>query len=172
MTYKTGDQVVHAVYGVGEVAAVEAMKFDGRQEGLFYRLAFNGSTTVWVQVQDLQDERLRPVTPKRELARYRAVLKAPPVALDQDFQYRRQALETRLKKHTFLQLCELVRDLHGLSGVKELNQHDVNLYKNARAALVQEWASASGLSPERAMQEIEAMLEYGQKLSAELVAED
>ncbi len=168
MAFKPGDHVVHTVYGVGVVDAVEEMEFDGRQKGMFYRLTFSESTTVWVQVQDLRDERLRPLTQKGELSRYRAVLKAPPTILDEDFQYRRQALEVRLKKHTFLNLCELVRDLHNLSELKTLNQHDVTLYKNARAALVQEWAMASGISAEKAEQEIEAMLAQGGKVPATL----
>lgn len=161
MNYKAGDQVVHSAYGVGVVLAVEEMEFTGRRKGMFYRLGFDDTKIVWVPVQDLQEERLRPLTRKGDLARYRAVLKAPPNPLEGDFQNRRMLLENRLKKHSFLVLCEIVRDLSGLRDKKALNNYDLQIYKNARHSLVQEWAAASGLSPVEVDHQIEGMLEQG-----------
>ncbi len=75
MLFKVSDFVVHPDHGVGHVVTLEEKRFSGKEVGLYYELAIQKST-VWVSVGSPEALRLRPVTPKSDLARYRPMLQA------------------------------------------------------------------------------------------------
>jgi RNA polymerase-interacting CarD/CdnL/TRCF family regulator len=160
MDFNQGDQVVHPSYGLGKVITVEEMNFSGNKPRLFYRVDFINST-VWVPVNVPNPRSLRPVTSRRALSRYRRILKSSATPLDDDFRKRQQQLEERSGVGTFHSLCELVRDLHARDHKKPLNGFDLNLLRQARQSLQQEWAAVCGISEAEASHEVEALLNIG-----------
>ncbi|MEJ2600081.1 MAG: CarD family transcriptional regulator [Anaerolineales bacterium] len=159
MNFKKGDRVVHKNFGVGIVVLIEGVNFSGNGPHLFYRVDFN-RTTVWVPVGNRSEGGLRPITPKNHLDQYRALLKSPPVLLDDDFRKRHSELEKRMARGTFQGLCEVIRDLNALSAVKPLNYYERTLFKQSREALVSEWSVTSGLSQSETMGEIDRCLKH------------
>jgi RNA polymerase-interacting CarD/CdnL/TRCF family regulator len=157
MDHQTGDVIVHASFGVGHITAVEEMEFIADEQALFYRVAFD-KTTIWIPVQNEHSSRFRSLTPKADLARYRAVLASKPGLLADDFRIRQDELASRLKQGSFQDLCEIVRDLRAFSTEKELNKSDQTLLNKARLSLEQEWAASSGISQEQASLEIQEIL--------------
>lgn len=159
MNFNIGDRVVHKNFGVGIVISIEGMRLSGSESHLFYRVKFP-KTTVWVPVRHQPEGGLRPITPKSQLYRYRAVLKSSPVSLGRDFRKRHRELEMRMDRGTFQGLCEVIRDLKALNTEKTLNDYERTLYRQSREALILEWSMTSGLSQSEAIGEIDGCLEH------------
>jgi RNA polymerase-interacting CarD/CdnL/TRCF family regulator len=158
MNFSRGDTVVHPSFGVGTVVAIEEMAFAGEGARLFYRVDF-GVTTIWVPLELQQpSSRLRPVTPKADLGRFRTLLNSPPELLDNDFRKRQVELVNRLGLGTFQALCEVVRDLSARNRLKSLGNSESTLLNRTRQALIQEWAAASEKYQADAEGEIDALL--------------
>ena len=162
MSFNQGDHVVHKTFGVGVIESIEGMIFAGTEPRSFYRVDF-AKTTVWVPVDDPSIGGLRPITPKSQLARYRALLKSSPVTLDSDYRKRRIELEKRKDRGSFQGLCEVIRDLNALDAEKPLNYSENKFFRQTREALVLEWSEASGISRSEAMSEIDGCLFMGRQ---------
>lgn len=157
MPYKIGDRVVHPAHGVGSIVGLAEREFGGGTERLYYEIAIPGGM-VWVPVNGPQATRLRPLTDRRELNRYRKLLLSRPALLDQDHRKRQDELSGRLRDGSFQMLCEIVRDLTARGWQKTLSQADSTWLHRAREVLCQEWAVVSGVSREEANLELETIL--------------
>lgn len=162
MEFKTGDDVVHPAHGVGSILRHEERLAAGGEACQYYVLAI-GQTTVWVPVRPDGSTNLRAVTSRQELEQYRVVLKSRPAPLERDHYKRRLDINTRLTLGSFRVLCEIVRDLTALGWVRRISEADATLLQKVRNNLGREWAAAAGLSVPEAMQEIDALLQLGQK---------
>ena len=165
MTFQVGDVVVHPDHGVGHVARLEERRFSGKEAGLYYELTIERST-VWVSVESHEALRLRPVTPRSDLARYRGVLKSRPIPLNKDQRQRHLELAARLKQGTFLVLCEVVRDLTARGWQRPLNETDAASLQRVRGRLCQEWAAADSVSIADATGEVTSLLLESRKAGA------
>jgi CarD family transcriptional regulator len=164
MSYKIGDRVVHPAHGVGSIVGLAERGFGGGVERLYYEIAIPGGM-VWVPVNGPQATRLRPLTDRQELNRYRKLLKSPPELLDQDHRKRQIDLSERLREGSFKVLCEIVRDLTARGRQKPLNQADSTWLRRAREVLCQEWAVVAGVSLEDANEELETILHESSELN-------
>jgi RNA polymerase-interacting CarD/CdnL/TRCF family regulator len=160
MEHKPGDYVVHPHHGVGQITAIEEMEFVAAEKADFYRVDFE-KTTIWVKVHF--DGAIRPMISKSDLSRYCQILESPPVPLAREFNLRQNELEKRLQTLTFQMLCEIVRDLNGLSGEKALNNYEKNIFQRTSRSLNQEWAISSGATLDEATRLIQKMLEKGRQ---------
>ena len=153
MQLKIGDLVVHPAFGMGHIVELEEKQF--YQEGLhpYYKITRH-KQSMWVRVE----AQLRPVTPRSELAHYRDVLKSPPVPLNTNQQQRQWDLVSRLKQGSFQGVCEVMRDLTAWGWQKPLDQADTTTLQKTRDSLSEEWATAAGISPTEASQEIDSWL--------------
>jgi CarD family transcriptional regulator len=157
MQFQVGDYVVHPAYGVGQVDRIEERKFSGTERRLYYEVNIQNGT-VWVPVETQNDSRLRPVTAKKDLARYRSLLKKIPSEMEPDHRKRHTELAERMKAGSFEVMCEIVRDLTARSWRQSLNEADLASLRKARESLCQEWSVAKGISLSDADHEIEALL--------------
>ncbi|MBI5653693.1 MAG: hypothetical protein HZC40_25075 [Chloroflexi bacterium] len=157
MQFQVGDSVFHPVHGVGHIVSVAEKRFVENQARLYYHITV-GKGTLWVPVDAQETIGLRAIISKRDLERYRHVLKSRPVALNEKHSRYRLELAERLKRGEFLALCEIVRDLNALAGRKPLGAADQASLRKAREGLDQEWAAAGGVSIAEATREIEALL--------------
>jgi RNA polymerase-interacting CarD/CdnL/TRCF family regulator len=157
MNFNRGEQVVHRNFGVGKVISIEGMNFTGNQPRLYYQVEFS-KTTIWVPVGGQPTKGLRPLTPRNQLYRFRALLKSPPAKRNDDFYVRKNSLEKLIDQGTFQGLCEVVRDLNAWNWMKPLNSYENVLLKQARATLAKEWSVTSGLSVNEALAEIAGYL--------------
>jgi RNA polymerase-interacting CarD/CdnL/TRCF family regulator len=160
MEFKTGDDVVHPNYGVGNIIRLEERELAASGLRWYYVLAI-GTATVWMPMNADGATPLRAVTRKQDLEQYRAVLSSQPTALDRDYKKRHLALVERLTHSSFRVLCEIVRDLSALGWNRPMGETDATLLKKTRDNLWQEWAVATGQSQEEAIQEVEALLRVG-----------
>ena len=113
MEFKTGDDVVHPNYGVGNIVKMEERELATSGLRWYYVLAI-GTATVWMPVQADGSTTLRAVTRKQDLEQYRTVLSGQPTLLNRDYRKRHLDLIERLTHSSFQVICEIVRDLSAL----------------------------------------------------------
>lgn len=161
MEFRSGDDVVHPNYGVGNIIRLEDRQLAESETRQYYVLAF-GKTTVWTPVQTSGPSPLRPVTAQQDLDRYRTLLKGRPTTLDRDYKKRRLDIQEQLAQGSFQVICEVVRDLTALGWYRPISGIDASVLQRVRAELWQEWAVSTGQSLPDAIQEVNALLEAGE----------
>ncbi|NTU62122.1 MAG: hypothetical protein HGB05_01660 [Chloroflexi bacterium] len=158
MPFKAGDSIVHPTHGVGNIMRLEEKSLIEDQPRWYYVVAVDKST-LWVPVDENNVAGLRAVTSKKDLDRYRAVLKSQPSVLERDHNKRRTLIHERVKHGSFQNLCEVVRDLSAQSWKRPLSEADLTLLQRLSHSLYREWAAAAGVSLPDATAEIQALLQ-------------
>ena len=161
MQYQIGDKVVHPIHGVGNIVAIKEMTLNGDEPRLYYEVAIF-KTRLWVLVNPPVEGRLRPITPKSDLARYHLLLKSRPLPLENNYRIRQNDLITRFKSGTFQALCEIVRDLRARKTFRSLSEFDTTLLSKASDYLFEEWAVMNEVTKNEAALDVEALLVQGQ----------
>ncbi|MBL8056016.1 MAG: hypothetical protein JNK29_04925 [Anaerolineales bacterium] len=164
MSFQVGERVAYPAFGLGRVIARVTKSFFDAETQEFYEVAGEYST-VWVQVNEAEARGRRRLTRREELPRYQAVLAAAPAAVSADARQRQRDLAARLKRDTFQDLCEIVRDLSAYGRAAPLNAEDAAGLQKSRRWLCQEWAAAAGIPFEGATAEVDRLLEAGRRLS-------
>jgi CarD family transcriptional regulator len=162
MEFDAGDYVVHPSYGVGSILRLEEKRLAETEMRLYYVLAVENST-VWVPVNSTGAIGLRRVTPKQELEQYRRILKSKPTVLDRDHHKRRLEINERLKRGSFLALCEVTRDLTAHGWHKPLNDVDASMLHKVRDNLCREWAASEGVTVADVAREVDDLLHVAQE---------
>ncbi len=157
MRYEVGDTVVHPTYGIGKVVEIEDIQYHDTEAHPFYKVSVNNAF-IWVKVDDAGESRLRPLTPRQDLDRYRKLLSSEPTSLNEDRYKRYSEYQDRLKSASFETWCEVVRDLTARGLLKRLNEYDSNTLRRITEILTSEWALSAGISTEEAAQEIKSIL--------------
>lgn len=158
MLYKVGDFIVHPTYGVGSIVRLEEKHLVEDRPRWYYVVVVDKST-LWVPVDEQKGAGLRAVTPRKELDRYRAVLKGRPGTLERDHNKRRTFINERVKQGSFQDLCEAVRDLSAQSWKRPLSEADLSLLQRLSHILYREWAASSNMSLTDATAEVQALLQ-------------
>ena len=162
MHYAVGDTVVHPSYGIGKVVEIEEIQYHDTASHPFYKISVDNAI-IWVQMDDAGESRLRPLTPRQELDRYREVLASVPTPLSEDRYKRYSEYNARLKSPSFETWCEIVRDLTAHSWIKRLNEYDLSTLRKVTVFVTKEWALSAGISSEEATSEIKTILTEAQK---------
>ena len=158
MPFKAGDFIVHPTYGVGNIVRLEEKRLVEDQPRWYYVVVVDKST-LWVPVDEHNAAGLRAVTPKKDLDRYRAVLKSEPGALERDHNKRRTLINERVRQGSFQSLCEAVRDLSAQSWKRPLSEADLTLLQRLSYSLYREWAASADVSLPDATAEVQALLQ-------------
>jgi RNA polymerase-interacting CarD/CdnL/TRCF family regulator len=162
MEFRSGDDVFHPNYGVGNIIRLEQRQLAESETRLYYVLAF-GRTTVWMPVDNGGSSDLRLVTAPRDLEQYRTLLKSRPAELDRDYKKRRLDINAQLAHGSFRGICEIVRDLTALGWHRHLTGIDTSLLTKVRVNLWNEWAASTGQSLPDAIQEVTTLLQAGER---------
>jgi RNA polymerase-interacting CarD/CdnL/TRCF family regulator len=162
MQFKAGDVVVHPVYGVGHITAIEEKQFSELEACLYYQIALPKSN-IWVPIEAQAAIGLRLVTAKGDLDKYRDLIKSRPVLLNSSLPKRHVELASRLKEGSFQTMCEVVRDLTASGWQKPLGATAKATLRKAQERLYQEWAAAAEISIAEATKEIDTLLQATQE---------
>jgi RNA polymerase-interacting CarD/CdnL/TRCF family regulator len=162
MEFRSGDDVVHPNYGVGNIVRLEERQLAEAELRQYYVLAF-GKMMVWMPVHADGATTLRAVTAPRDLDQYRSLLKSRPAALDRDYKKRRLDITEQLAHGSFQVVCEVVRDLTALGWHRPMNEMDASTLKKVRANLWQEWATSTGQPLPEAITEVNDLLKAGEQ---------
>ena len=163
MPFQAGDFIVHPTYGVGNIVRLEEKCLVEDQPRRYYVVAVDKST-VWVPADESNATGLRAITPKKDLDRYRVVLKGQPGSLERDHNKRRMLINERVKQGAFQSLCEAVRDLSAHSWKRPLSEADLTLLQRLSQRLYREWAASAEVSLLDATAEVQALLQEAKQI--------
>jgi RNA polymerase-interacting CarD/CdnL/TRCF family regulator len=159
MSFNVGDHVVHVNHGSGQIVAIKERQFTGSEVRLFYEVATNNKSTVWVPVESAAPSSLRLLISKDDLARCREVLKSEPGRLDPNRRQRYLDVSSRLKLGSFKGMCEVLRDLAAFGWAKPLSDADSLLFRKTLEDICWEWAQVNSEPLAKVRDEITGLLQ-------------
>ncbi|MBN2386247.1 MAG: hypothetical protein JXB85_04450 [Anaerolineales bacterium] len=159
MDIHVGDRVMHWTYGLGQVVGFETRDLAGKT-ALYYAVRVR-DLTIWVPADGKLDDRLRPPTSASGFASLFSILRGPGEPLPPDRHERKLQLVERLKDGRAESICRVIRDLAAYQQERSLNEHDQQLMKRAREALVAEWGYSLSILPAQAESELRLLLTSG-----------
>ena len=168
MQFKVGDSVVHPAYGVGHIVEIEEKRTLEKGRQVYCKLIWP-ERTAWIPIESQATLRLRSVTAKSDLDKYRRLLKSAPMPLPQKHYQRHLELANRLRQGSFQIICEVVRDLTAWGERKPLGPTDKATLQKTQDKLYQEWAAAAGITVEEAIKEVGSLLQANSQASMRVI---
>ncbi len=156
MAFHVGDQVIHWVYGLGEIIQLDEKDLYGHTEN--YYVVKIRDITLWVPINETGESRLRFLTPAGDFQNLFGILAGPGEPLSIDRLERKNELADRLKDGTLESICRVVRDLALHKRTKKMNDNDNSILNHARNFLLNEWSAALSVPLQQAERELRNIL--------------
>lgn len=161
-SYDRGDWIVHCHLGVGQIEDVERKRISD-QENTYYRVETIDST-IWIPVDQMDDEHIRPITDKAYFQEAVEVLNNPPKEMASNLSTRKSRIKQVIVNNVPIETARLIRDLREKRRSKNgLNQSERRALRDLTKRFVQEWAVCKGLTFEQARQRFNRKLGISRK---------
>ena len=157
MSFQVGDQVIHWVYGLGEITQLDEKVLSGHTDK--YYVVQIRDLTLWVPLNETGEHCLRFPTPARDFQKLFRILASPGEPLSPDRFMRKTQLTELLKDGTLESICRVVRDLMYYKRTKKINENDNSILAHARNFLLNEWSVALSVPVQQAESELKNLLE-------------
>ncbi len=160
--YAPGDWVVHRHHGIGQIESLET-KFINEQENSYYKIVMFNST-LWLPVEKVNDDWLRPIATQAEMKKALDILKSPPQPMS-DNQNSRKSQIGKVESYDLpVIIAELLRDLWALKKEKKtLYKAEEDSLRHLTECFLAEWAVSLDVPVEGAKQRFEELLLTGQE---------
>jgi CarD family transcriptional regulator len=156
MMFHVGEKVVHWVHGPGEIIQLDEKILSGHKS--LYYVVQAGDLTVYVPVEQGEQNSLRAPTSARQFKKSLAILGSPGEKLSDDRLQRKLDLTERVRDGSLASVCRVIRDLAYRSQTTRLNDHDTATMERAQNFLLKEWTLSMSVSPAQAEQEFQELL--------------
>lgn len=156
LTFNVGDQVIHAIYGLGVVMKLDEKEISG-QTSIYYVVQIR-DLTLWVPANESGEHCLRFLTPTDDFENIFHILASPGEPLSVDRYERRTQLMQRLKEGTLESISRIIRDLILYKRSKKMNDNDTTTLNRARTLLLNEWSVALSVPIQDAEQALKDLL--------------
>lgn len=156
MNFQVGDQVVHWVYGLGEIIQLDEKELQGRTAQ--YYVVQIRDLTLWVPVGNNGSDCLRYPTPAGDFEVLFEILSGPAQPLSDDRLARKTQLSDQLKDGKLASVCEAIRDLTYHRRIKKMNENDTATLERAQSLLVSEWSVSLSVPIEQARRDLSQLL--------------
>lgn len=156
MMFHVGEKVVHWVHGPGEIVQLDEKVLSGHKA--LYYVVQAGDLTVYVPVEQGEQNSLRTPTPAREFKKLLSILTSPGEELSGDRLQRKLDLTERMRDGSLASVCRVIRDLACRSQSTRLNDHDVAIMERAQRFLLDEWALSLSIPYSEVEQELQKLL--------------
>lgn len=155
--FQVGDQVIHWVYGLGEIIELDEKVLSGKAN--HYYVVQMRDLTLWVPQNRTGSQSLRPPTPAEDFERLFDLLASPGDPLSTNSYARKGELAEILKDKTLESICRVVRDLVTYKRNGRSNENDNSTLTYARNFLLNEWSVALSVPFHQAERELADLLE-------------
>lgn len=157
ISYERGDWIVHCHHGVGQIEKVESKRISD-QENTYYRIRTNDSI-IWIPVDQMDDEQIRPLTDEENFQEAVEVLKKEPKKMASNLNSRKSRIKQVIVDNVPVETARLIRDLRGRRRSKKgLNQTERRALKKLTKRFVHEWAVCKEMTFEQARQRLNRRL--------------
>jgi len=157
MSFQVGDQVIHWMYGLGEIIQLDEKELSGKTDK--YYVVQTNDLMLWVPLNETGENCLRFLTPERDFQKLFRILASPAEPLSPDRFVRKTQLTERLQDRTLASVCRVVRDLVYYKRTKKINENDQSTLARTRAFLLNEWSVALSVPVQQAEQELRNLLD-------------
>lgn len=137
-TYSTGDWIVHAYYGVGQVRGKDKKSLGGEKQSFFKVKTFNG--VYWLPVKKADVDHIRPLASKGQISRALSLIRKAPKALPSDYKQRGKEILQAIRNVSLYAKARMIRDLHGKKFTSKLNISDQDALEKMKMQFLNEWA--------------------------------
>ena len=118
--YSEQDWLVHTHYGIGQIKGIEVKGISGTQVS-YFRIE-TADSTFWVPVDQMDSEKMRPLSTPEEIQLAIAVLQRPPQEMSSDHNARKNRIRAVNLQNSPEDIARLIRDLRGRQIIRgELN---------------------------------------------------
>ena len=161
--YKTGDWVVHAYYGIGQIERVEEKGISG-DETLYYRIQ-TADSIFWMPVEQIDSDLIRHIAGEEEIDDVITILNREPREMSSNHQTRKGRIRQTRLLNTPVAFARLIRDLRARQLMKgKLNLSERNAFDQFKKRLAEEWAVATGSTTEKISRKLENLLNQQEPL--------
>ena len=157
MSFQVGDQVIHWMYGLGEIIQLDEKVLSGHT-GKYYVVQIR-DLTLWVPLSETGELCLRFPTPARDFQKLFRLLASPGESLSAERYLRKTQLTELLKDGTLESICRVVRDLVHFKRTNKLNENDKSILERAKNFLLNEWSVVLSIPVQQAELELTNLLE-------------
>ena len=157
--FEVGDKAVYPAQGVAEVVSIEEKDIAGQRQSFYVLRLLDTDRKILVPVQRAGKVGLRPPLSEAEVDEvYEILAEDSPPPDRQTWNRRYRGFMETLKAGSARDVATLMRDLHRLSGDKELSFGERRMLETARNLVVREIAEARRHAAEKVEADIEARL--------------
>jgi len=159
--YAEEDWLAHSYYGIGQIKGIEAKGISGASVD-YFRIQTTDST-FWVPVDQMDSEKMRPVSTLAEIQLAIAILQRPPQEMSPDHKVRKTRIQRVQLQNTLEDIARLIRDLRARQRDKgKYNLDENNAVRTLRQRLVDEWSVITGKNAENFTSSLDALLDHQQ----------
>ena len=157
-SFRVGDKVVHPHHGAAEIIKRSKIDLAGEPRQYFeLEIATESSLKVLIPV-DTIDETIRPVITKTAAGKVMLKFKEEPQASGANWSRWYKVLNEKMTSGDIFQVAEVVRDLTHAQHVKGISPALKRMLSKARTTLSSELAFALRITPDKALERIDAAL--------------
>ncbi len=160
--FSKGDWIVHLVYGIGQVKAVEKKSIGGESRK-YYRVQAEESE-YWVPVDDANNETVRPLASPHRIRRALRILKEAPEKMASNYKIRRKRIRDTTLDGALRSDIELMRDLFARQNDRGLNPTEEESFRTLKSRFLKEWSLSLGIDIEEARQKFNKLLQESQDI--------
>ncbi len=160
-TYKVGEWIVHANYGVGKITGTERKTLDGKEYKYLIVEALN--CKYWLPVNKTDVDHVRPLSSRANFEKALSLIKRKPEILAKDYKARAKQIAERLSNCSLIEQARLIRDLSGRRLRKKSNVSDDDVFYRIQKRFIDEWVVATDIDRIEAEKQLEEALQQSAK---------
>lgn len=151
-----GDWLVHCLYGLGQIVAVDSKEMFGDTKQ--YYVVKTEQITYWLPVDEIDPERIRPVASKKAFKEALEVLAQEPQKLDDNFRRRLIHIKNLINDGSLQSKAVLIRDITARDLQKDLHINEKKILENLQRQFMNELKEAEGIDEREAQKRIKEAL--------------
>ena len=148
--FRVGDKVVYPTHGIGHINAIIGKNIGGKEFKFYDITIMESGMKLMVPIDQVEQQRLRPVVDKKTLQKVYAILKERTGRIDtQTWNRRYREYTQKIQTGSLYEMAEVFRDLSVLSEGKELSFGERRMLEKVEELLVSEISVAKAKSADR-----------------------
>jgi len=151
-----GDWLVHCLYGLGQIVAVDSKEMFGDKKQ--YYVVKTEQITYWLPVDEIDPERIRPVATRKDFKEALEILAEEPQKLDDNFRRRLIYIKNLINDGSLQSKAILIRDITARDIQKDLHINEKKILENLQRQFLNELKEAEGIDESQAQQKIKEAL--------------
>ena len=141
-TFKKGDWIVHAFYGIGQIVGKAKMKISGELRTFITVKIKDGR--YWLSKDNTNIDYIRPLASPNEIFHALTVIRKRPQELPEDYREKKAKILETMEDGSLLSNAQLIRDLHAKKLTSKLSKEERSWLKKLKNQFVYEWSLVYG----------------------------